>query len=246
VVAGLIPVGHAVVRSLPPPSLPARQGPLDRFRTAGSWLLAAAVCAFNYAFGDDSSNALPGIHKSSSLLLWCGVNVVGLLAFSALCTQEARHSVRESWVLRLYWLLMVGSWGAAVVVRSDALASDGLAQHPTNPASLCFYGLAAAVLALGAAYGLFNAQVLQNIDNAKKLGLKARSISMNFVVPRPNSHWNSWLQKGLDRITFNGVRCSVCVCACSFVILLRSASPKSAFSPHCDFRLDRHRATIGP
>jgi len=158
-VAGLVPFGHAIVRSLPPPSLPARQGPLDRFRTVGSWLLAAAVCAYTYAFGDDPSNALPGINKSSSLLLWCGVNVVGLLAFSALCAQEARQSGRESWALRFYWLLVEGSWGAAVVVRSDSLASDGLAQHPTNPASLCFYGLAAAVLALGAAYGLFNAQV---------------------------------------------------------------------------------------
>lgn len=158
-VAGLIPFGHAIVRSLPPPSLPARQGPLDRFRTVGSWLLASAVCAYTYVFGDDPSNALPGINKTSSLLVWCGVNVVGLLAFSALCAQEARHSVRESWALRFYWLLVVGSWGADVVVRSDSLASDGLAQHPTNPASLCFYGLAAAVLALGAAYGLFNAQV---------------------------------------------------------------------------------------
>lgn len=161
-VAGLLPLGHAVARRLPPPSLPARQGPLDRFRTTGSWLLAAAVCAFTFAFSGEPADALPGVHKLASLRLWCGVNAAGLAAFGCLCAQEARRGVHESAALRLYWLLLACSWGAAVVVRCDALASDGLAARPADAASLCFYGLAAAVLALGAAYGLFNAQVCES------------------------------------------------------------------------------------
>jgi hypothetical protein len=236
-VAGLVPLGHAVARSLPPPSLPARQGPLDRFRTTGSWLLAAAVCAFTYAFSDDPSDALPGVHKLASLRLWCGVNVAGLVAFGGLCLQEARQGVHESTALRLYWLLVVVSWGAAVVVRSDPLASDGLAQHPTDAASLCFYGLAAAALALGAAYGLFNEQVQQSKrpqERPQVVVCTARGAMLLLII------YLSFIMC---------ITCCLpplCVCFVSFVgCTRRTAFRRSAPSPRCACLPARPQVTAG-
>ena len=164
VAAALVPLAHAVLREKSGPqsssrhSLQARKGPLDRFRTAGAFVLAVLVAAFAYTFSDDPAAAIPGLHTGDSLWIWTIGNVASLVAFAALANDEARRGRPESSALRLFWVLEAASWGVVVVVRLDKLAADGLAEHPADAPSLCFYGLFLGALGVGGSYALFNAQ----------------------------------------------------------------------------------------
>ena len=160
IAAAAVPVLHALLRQPQPASLPSRKGPLDRFRVAGAYGLALAAAAFGYAFGDDPAGALPGLHRPESLWIWVGSTVVGLVAFALLCQQEARGGRPEAGALRLFWALELTAVGTIAVVRADPFASHGLASASTSSASVCFYVYSGCVAAVGAAYALFNAQVV--------------------------------------------------------------------------------------
>jgi len=134
-----------------------RSGPLDRFRVGGSFVLAAFVLAFTFAYSDDPGHAISGIHTKDSLWLWCASHIMSLIGFAVLCGHEARNGIPEAFGLRVYWVLEFLAWLVPVVVRVDFLATDGLAD-PYGSAATGFFVLSFLALVLFACYSLFTAQ----------------------------------------------------------------------------------------
>jgi ABC-type multidrug transport system fused ATPase/permease subunit len=153
IIAGL----SYVQRDETKPTTPLRSGPLDRFRVGGAFVLAAFTAAFTFAFSDDPGNAIPGINTKDSIWLWCTAHVISLVSFGILCGHEARNGIPEAFGLRVYWVIELLAWLLPTVVRTDYLATDGLA-HPEGSAAAAFYVMTILGVALFACYSLFTAQ----------------------------------------------------------------------------------------
>ena len=78
-------------------------------------------------------------------------NVASAVAFAQVCSAEAASCTRESKGLMLYWWLQLFAWATAATVRVDPNASDDL-EDPHGGAAFAFWGLAALVISLFAAY----------------------------------------------------------------------------------------------
>lgn len=147
-------------------------GRLDSFRIYGSFALAVLTAVYVYAYGDNPSQAIPGLRSSSSLVCWSVASVLSLVMFAVLCQSEARRCTPEVAWLRVYWLVQFIAWTMVLVVRTDSMASkdsegESLADSSPTDATVLFCFLYALLVLLAGSYGLFSAQSRFNQDEVR-------------------------------------------------------------------------------